>query len=60
MDGPGDELLTHAALAADEHRDIAVGHLLDDRGNRRHLGVVSPEEKRPVLVVGSSGKSLGR
>ena len=52
MDGPRDQLLADAALAADEHRDVAVGHLLDDRGNRRHLRVVSPEEKRAVLVVG--------
>ena len=31
VDGAGHQLLADAALAADEHRDVAVGHLLDDR-----------------------------
>ena len=52
VDGARHQLLADAALAADEHGDVAVGDLLDDRRDRLHLGVVAPEEERPVLVVG--------
>ena len=44
-----DQLLADAALAADQHGDVAVGHLLDDRRDAAHLLAVAPD--RAVLVV---------
>ena len=43
VDRARDELLADAALAADQHRDVAVGDLLDDLRDRSHLGAVAPE-----------------
>ena len=44
-----DQLLADAALAADEHGDVAVGDLLDHRGDAAHLFAVAPDGA--VLVV---------
>src|SRR3954469_5793934 len=52
MDRACDQLLADAAFTTDQHGDVAVRHLLDDGGDRLHLGAVAPEEKRAVLVVG--------
>ena len=49
MNRARDELLADSALAAEEHGDIAVGHLLDDRCDAAHLVAVAPD--RPVFVV---------
>ena len=49
MDGARDELLADAALAANEHGDVAVGDLLDHLGDAAHLLAVAPH--RAVLVV---------
>ena len=59
MDGARDELLADAALAANQHRDVAVGHLLDDRRDGLHVGAVAPEEERAVLVVAQLTPQLG-
>ena len=49
VDGPGDQLLAHAALAANEHGGVAgggpgdlVGHLLDGRAVADHVGFARP------------------
>jgi hypothetical protein len=44
-----DELLADAALAADEHRDVAVGDLVDHPHDLLHLVVAAPDGA--VLVV---------
>ena len=44
-----DQLLADAALAADQHGDVAVGDLLDHRGDPAHLLAVTPD--RAILVV---------
>ena len=54
-----DQLLADAALAADQHRDVAVGHLLDHLRDRLHLGAVAPEQERAVLVVAQLAAQLG-
>ena len=59
VDGARHELLADAALAADEHGDVAVRHLLDHPGDRLHLGAVAPEQERPVLVVAQLPPQLG-
>ena len=51
MDGARDELLADAALAADQHGDVAVGHLLDDVRHLTHGRAVAPAEERLVLIV---------
>ncbi len=43
------QFLADAALAADQHGHIAVGHLLDDSRDVAHLLAVAPD--RAVLVV---------
>jgi len=45
------QFLPDAAVAADQHGDVAVGHLLDHGGHRAHPLAAAPEQKRPVLVV---------
>jgi len=37
MDGPGDEVLSHAAFATDQDRRIGVGDVLDDSHDCPHL-----------------------
>src|SRR5947208_1257472 len=59
MDRPRDELLADAALAAYEHGDVAVRHLLDYRGDGAHLGAVAPEQERAVLVVAQLPAQFG-
>ena len=49
VDGARDQLLADAALAADQHGDVAVGDLLDDLRDAAHLLAVAPD--RAVLVV---------
>lgn len=51
MDRPCDELLADAALAANQHGDIAVGYLLDDLGDGLDFGVATEEEQRLILLI---------
>ena len=51
VDGARDQLLADAALAADQHGDVAVGDLLDDRGDRRASPRCRPRQERAILVV---------
>ena len=50
VDRARDQLLADAALAANQHGDVAVGDLLDHRRDAAHLLAVAPH--RPVFVVG--------
>src|SRR5207244_4804373 len=43
MDGPGDQVLAHAALPPDQHRRVRVGDVLDDRQNGPHLRAAVPK-----------------
>ena len=47
MDGPGDEILTHAAFPKYQDRRISVGDVLDDRPDCPHLR--ASVEKRDVV-----------
>ena len=49
MDGARDELFADAALAANQHGHVAVGDLLDHRGDAAHLLTVAPDGA--ILVV---------
>jgi hypothetical protein len=44
VDRPRDELFAHAALVANEHRHIAIGHLFDDRRDGLLSGL-SPQNR---------------
>src|SRR5205085_378348 len=44
------QLLSHAALAADQDADVAVGNLLDYGSNAAHFLAVAPD--RAILVIG--------
>ena len=59
VDGAGHQFLADAAFAPDEHGDVAVGNLIDDRGNRLHFRAVAPEQERAILVVGQLPPELG-
>jgi hypothetical protein len=48
MDRPRDQLLTRAALAANEDGDVAVGDLLDDQATWRIAGL-SPQPMNASL-----------
>jgi hypothetical protein len=51
MDRARHQLLAAAALAGNEHGDVAVGHLLDDVRDLPHGGAVAPPDERLVLIV---------
>src|SRR6185437_10215371 len=51
MDGTRDEFLADTALAANQHRDVAVGDLFDDERDLLHRGAVAPSYKRVALGV---------
>jgi len=57
VDRPGDEVLARAGFAADQHRDVHLGGLLDDPPDLLHPGA-APEggllPKPPGCVVGRS------
>ena len=59
VDRPRDELLADAAFAADEHGDVAVGHLLDDVRDLLHRRALAPREKRLALVVAQLTPQVG-
>src|SRR5439155_22884613 len=58
MDRTRDQLFADAALAADEHRDVAVRDLLDHRRNRAHVGTVAPEQEGAILIVAQLAAQL--
>src|SRR5882724_11312819 len=45
VDGAGDEVLAHAALASDQHRRIGIGDALDDGADCPHPGVAIKERR---------------
>ena len=59
MDRARDQLLADAALAANQHGDVAVGDLLDDLRDALHVRAVAPEQERAILVVAQLAAQLG-
>ena len=54
------QLLADAALAANQHGDVAVGHLLDDQRHVAHRRTVAPADERLALVVAQLPAEVGQ
>ena len=59
VDGARDQLLADAALAADQHGDVAVGDLLDDERDLAHRRAVAPADERLALIVAELPAQVG-
>ena len=59
MDGARDELFPDTALAANQHGDVAVRHLLDHLSDGFHVGAVAPEQEGAILIVAQLPAQLG-
>ena len=59
MNRARDELLADAALAANQHGDVAVGDLLDDERDLAHRGAVAPADERLALIVAQLPAQVG-
>src|SRR5262245_52117318 len=59
MNRTGDELFTDAAFTANQHGDVAVGHLLDDERHLAHGGTLAPADERVALVVAQLPAQIG-
>jgi hypothetical protein len=60
MNRTGDEFLAYAALAANQHGDIAVGYLLDDERHLAHDGTLAPADERVALIVAQLPAQIGQ
>jgi hypothetical protein len=59
VDRARDQFLSDAALAANEHGDVAVRDLLDHRRDRPHVGAVAPEHEGAGLIVAELPSKVG-
>ena len=60
MNRARDQLLADAAFAADQHGDVAVGHLLDDERDLAHRRAVAPADERLALIVAQLPAQVGQ